>query len=97
MKFTAVKFHPKDNVVVVLKDVKAGETVSYADGNREIQMTVTEDIPIYHKTALISLKTGMPIIKYGERLGLLTADVKEGGWVSHLNLASQPRDYESEF
>ena len=97
MKFTAVKFHPKDNVVVVLKAAKAGDVISYTVGDREVQMTVSEDIPIYHKVALAPLKAGMTVYKYGESIGLLTADVKEGGWVSHNNLASQPRDYDSEF
>ena len=35
-------------------------------------------------------------IKYGESLGVMTEDAAKGHWVSHNNLVSVPRDYDSE-
>lgn len=97
MSFSAVKIHAKDNVATVLRDISAGEVISYYDGTGSAEVTAAENIPIYHKIALLGLKQGDTIYKYGESLGLLTSDVPLGGWISHKNLASQPRDYETEY
>lgn len=41
-------------------------------------------------------KKGDEVIKYGESLGVMTEDAAKGHWVSHNNLVSVPRDYDSE-
>ena len=41
-------------------------------------------------------RKGDEVIKYGESLGVMTEDAAKGHWVSHNNLVSVPRDYDSE-
>ena len=45
---------------------------------------------------MVDLKKGDEVIKYGESLGVMTEDTAKGHWVSHNNLVSVPRDYDSE-
>ena len=45
---------------------------------------------------MVDLKKGDEVIKYGESLGEMTEDAAKGHWVSHNNLVSVPRDYDSE-
>jgi altronate dehydratase len=47
-----------------------------------------EGIPFGHKIALIDLKKGDPIIKYGEKIGLASRDIKIGEWVHTHNVES---------
>lgn len=96
MKFTAVKIAATDNVVTVLRDIKKGETVTYANGDSVCEVVALENIPVYHKIALQDLPIDAEIIKYGESLGKLTANVKKGSWVAHHNLKSQSRNYDEE-
>lgn len=96
MKYTAVKIAAKDNVATVLQNIAAGETVTYSDDGTPKEIVAREDIPVYHKIALSPLPKGGQVFKYGESLGILTADVPAGMWVSHLVLESLPRDYGSE-
>ena len=36
------------------------------------------------------------MMKYGELIGKTSCDVAKGHWISHENIYSVPRDYESE-
>ena len=59
-------------------------------------MTAREDIPCCHKIALTDFAAGGAVIKYGEMIGKSSRNIGKGCWVSHLNIESVPRDYESE-
>ena len=37
------------------------------------------------------------VYKYGEIIGETLQDIPQGGWVSHENIRSIPRDYASEY
>ena len=92
----ALQMDGRDNVVTCVKEVKRGEDVVYQEGASEVSLVAEEDIPYCHKVALADLAEGMEIIKYGESLGVMTEDAAKGHWVSHNNLVSVPRDYDSE-
>lgn len=96
MEINALLMDPKDNVVTVITDVPAGETVTYRNGEQVCSLTAQEDIPYCHKIALVDLAEGSHIIKYGESLGVVSCDIAKGRWVAHHNLFSVPRDYDSE-
>lgn len=85
-----------DNVVTCIADVAAGESVTYRRGDALCTLTAREAIPYCHKVALQDLAPDTEVIKYGEPLGRTTQAIPAGGWVSHLNVVSVPRDYESE-
>ncbi len=97
MEIQALLMDEKDNVVTCVKEVAAGEEVVYRCGEEYRKVTAEEDIPFCHKIALADLKEGEDVIKYGEMIGRTSKSVARGHWVSHNNIYSVPRDYESEF
>ena len=96
MEINALMMDPKDNVVTCVTEVAGGEQVVYRKGEALCKLTALEDIPYCHKIALIDIPEGGEVIKYGESLGRTTASIPAGYWVSHNNLISVPRDYDSE-
>ncbi len=96
MKINALLMDPADNVVTCVEDVSAGDPVCYRDGNETCTLTAVESIPFCHKIALKDLSEGESVVKYGELLGLTARPIAKGCRVSHENIYSVPRDYESE-
>lgn len=54
--------------------------------NVEVALKESEGIPAGHKRALKAIKKGEKIIKYGNPIGIATADIAEGEWVHTHNL-----------
>ena len=77
-----VHINPEDNVVVALRPLKKGETFSFE--GREV--TATEDIPQGHKMAVAELGVGSTVVKYGQAIGHVTADVHPGQWIHTHNM-----------
>ncbi|MFN3746104.1 MAG: UxaA family hydrolase [Hyphomicrobiaceae bacterium] len=72
---------PKDNVgVVVVEGLKAGTEMLgvITENDTTIHVTAKHDIPIGHKIALKDLKAGDTVIKYGEDVGRMTGNAKQG-------------------
>lgn len=96
MKVNALMMDSTDNVVTCVADIAAGETVVYKKNDEVCTIIAKEDIPYCHKIALADIAEGEEIIKYGESLGKTSEAIPAGHWVSHNNLFSVPRDYDSE-
>ena len=64
-KQKVLQVHPKDNVLVALQDLKAGETVGF----NEVNYTILEDIPAKHKFTTQVIPEGGTIIMYGVLVG----------------------------
>lgn len=96
MEINALLMDEKDNVVTCVTEVPAGQDVVYRKGDQLCTVKAEEDIPYCHKITLVDLKKGEDVIKYGESLGVMIEDTTKGHWVSHNNLVSVPRDYDSE-
>lgn len=73
-----------DNVAVALSPVEAGEQVSVGGWT----LTAAESIPQGHKLALVPLKPGDLVYKYGCAIGRVTASVPAGGWVHTHNMTT---------
>jgi altronate hydrolase len=71
-----------DNVAVALCDIKAGEEAS----SDEFSVKASEKIERGHKIALVDIPEGMPVIKYGNRIGIATEDIKAGSFVHTHNV-----------
>jgi len=86
MKENALLIHPRDNVIVALRDLAAGEEVKAKgiDG-----FPLLEKIPASHKAALRDIPAGEEIIKYGEVVAVCTRDIIKGQWVHTHNLDSK--------
>ena len=96
MNIDDILLDEKDNVVTSVREIKAGEEVSYLTGEGRASLTAREDIPYSHKLALTDLREGDQVIKYGEMIGRLSQPVAAGRWINENNLYSVPRDYDSE-
>ena len=96
VKAEAIMLKPTDNVVTVVEGAAKGSIIHYYNGGELMELELTEDIPPCHKAALCDIKKGEHIIKYGESIGGALVDISCGGWVSHLNIESLPRDYDSQ-
>ena len=89
----AILLDKKDNVATCTTAAKSGDVIKILGGG---EIVCAEDIPIWHKVALKKISAGEKIFKYGEIIGAASVDIAAGGWVSHENIFSVPRDYASE-
>lgn len=80
-----LRIDPKDNVAVVIDDVKAGDEVSV---DTDI-IIAKSDIEMPHKIALTDIKKGEHVIKYGGVLGYATEDIAKGQHVHVHNVDSE--------
>jgi (2R)-sulfolactate sulfo-lyase subunit alpha len=82
----------KDTVgVVAIEGLKAGSDmlcVVTAD-NSSFNMKTKMDVPVGHKIALVDIKKGDTVIKYGEDIGKAVADIAKGEHVHVHNLKTK--------
>jgi len=85
----AIKNHEADNVATLFGEAKAGGRVTVMDkkGNA-FEMSVKDDIPYGHKIALTRIAKGAQVTKYGEEIGIATADIEPGEHVHIHNIDS---------
>ena len=82
----------KDTVgVVVVEDLKAGTdmTAVITADNSAFKITSKMDVPIGHKVALVDIKKGDTVWKYGQDIGKAVADIKKGEHVHVHNLKTK--------
>lgn len=82
MKKTILKIHPKDNVLVALVDLPAGELISHDTGT----LTAIEAIPAKHKVAINPIAAGNSIYMYGVLVGKAQAHIPAGGLLTTANV-----------
>jgi (2R)-sulfolactate sulfo-lyase subunit alpha len=83
---------PKDNVgVIVIEGLVAGTDMLgvITETDSTTKAKANHDIPIGHKVALVDLKQGDTVIKYGEDVGRIVADVKKGDHVHTHNMRTK--------
>jgi altronate hydrolase len=78
MNSNALKVDPRDNVVIALKQILCGEDI-VVDGVK--LLSAAEDVAASHKIALIDIKTGGVILRYGEPIVQARDDISKGQWV----------------
>jgi altronate dehydratase small subunit len=88
MRPSAVVIHPDDNVATAIKDLKKGRLVLVKIDEKNVKVTLLDDIPFGHKFALKNAHQGMHIIKYGEIIGRATKPIKAGEHVHVHNVES---------
>ena len=66
--------------VVVVEGLKAGTNMFCViiENDSTTHLTAKQDVPIGHKVALKELKSGETVWKYGEDIGITTANVGQG-------------------
>ena len=91
MKKIVLKVHPKDNVIVALRDFEQGEKIEF-EGS---QYVMQERVQAKHKFYTEDLTKGSEVIMYGVLVGKVQYDVKKGGLMTTENLhhAADPYAY----
>lgn len=82
----------KDNVgVVVVEGLKAGTDMLcvVTEDNSSFQMKAEQDVPVGHKIALVDLKSGDTVIKYGQDIGRMVGPAGKGQHVHVHNLKTK--------
>ena len=84
-----IRLSPEDNVVVALNELAPDSIIVDADINSR------DRIPAGHKVAICRIKSGGPIIKYGQIIGFASKNILPGEHVHTHNAAvsSFTRDY----
>ena len=96
MNINALLMDERDNVVTCVAAVSKGSQIVYQKEQEVCTLTAEDDIPYCHKAAMEDLPQGTEVRKYGEMIGQTTEPIAKGRWVSHENIVSVPRDYDSE-
>jgi altronate dehydratase len=86
MTVLGIRVHPRDNVAVVVTDVRAGDLVRLDEG---AEIRAIEAIPRGSKVALGAIACGAVVIRYGEEIGRATKDIAAGEYVHSHNLAGE--------
>jgi altronate dehydratase small subunit len=80
----ALKINPRDNVAVVLADIRPGEEIVVTTDGEVVRLAARQAIAFGHKIALGDLTAHQPIIKYGEEIARAQTAIKAGDWI-HLH------------
>lgn len=82
--------HPTDNVATALEDLDIGSRLTILLEQEKTQLIVKEPIPRGHKISIKPIQTGMPVIKYGEQIGIAQRQIESGAHV-HIHNVSGTR------
>lgn len=85
-----VMMDEKDMAATALVDLKAGEVAHVSDKNNDVvlELEALEDIPYGNKIALVDIKSGQQVIKYGAVIGEATKNIQKGTLVHVHNVKS---------
>jgi (2R)-sulfolactate sulfo-lyase subunit alpha len=82
----------KDNVaVVVIESTKKGQDCSawIMENDKTVKVNSISEIPLGHKIALLDLKEGDTILKYGHDIGKVVKPIKKGDHVHVHNVKTK--------
>ena len=80
-----VQLHRDDNVIIATGQISSGTVIEYA----EQSLTVATAVPQGHKIASAQIAKGQAVTKYGQPIGIATADISPGGHVHSHNLTDR--------
>jgi hypothetical protein len=79
-----LQISPEDNIAAAVVTLKKGDTITLQGQ----AVTVPVDVPRGHKLAIVPIKAGTKILKYGAPIGTATRDIAAGEYVHSHNLKS---------
>lgn len=87
----AIRLHPDDDVAVLKRTIKAGTELL----NGSVRVTAARNIPAGHKIALVPIRDGAPVRRYGQTIGFAQGNIAAGEHVHTQNLVCRnfDRDY----
>ncbi len=78
---SVIKVHERDSVAIVVRRAGLPEGSQLDDGT-----VLVTPVPQGHKVALLPIKEGEPIVRYGEVIGTAACDIPQGGHVNETNV-----------
>jgi len=84
----ALMIDVKDNVAVVIEEIKKGAQIRWEEKGKTKTLTAPEDVTIYHKIAVREIRAGDKVVKYGEHIGEAGRDISPGEHVHVHNVIS---------
>jgi altronate hydrolase len=87
---SVIRLNARDNVAIARSDINVGSHLVELDG-----LIVKSSIPAAHKVAVVDIRRGEPVLRYGQIIGFATSDIEAGDHVHTHNLAmgTFERDY----
>jgi galactarate dehydratase len=82
----AIRLHRDDNVAIAKESLQAGTTLLWGEKDAPREIMLRQPIPGGHKIALKALRSGDPVLRYGQVIGFATDDVRPGTHVHTHNL-----------
>jgi len=89
MQATVLQLDPRDNVLIALTDLSAGQTVPFAGQ----AYTLATPVPAKHKFATQELAAGDRVTMYGVLVGRATAPIRRGERISTSNLSHEAANF----
>lgn len=90
MKNKVLKVHPKDNVLVALSDLKAGEIINF----QGVDYHLVNDIAAKHKFYMQDMQAGDEVLMYGTLVGKIQYPLKAGSLMTTDNLKHAAAPYQ---
>ena len=89
MKQNVLRIHPKDNVLVALQSLQAGERIVF-EGEA---ITLLDEVPSKHKFNTSGLDKGAPILMYGTLVGRAKKNLPKGSLLTTENVAHDASEF----
>ena len=83
----ALMLSEKDNVATAIEDLAVDTDVPVRMGREVRYIRAIEEIPFGFKMAITEITKDSAVVKYGEKIGIATSDIKTGAKVHIHNLA----------
>ena len=83
----ALMLSEKDNVATAIEDLEKDTDVPVRLGREVRHIRTVEEIPFGFKMAITEIIKGCAAVKYGEKIGIATTDIRKGEKVHIHNLA----------
>ncbi|TMI88569.1 MAG: D-galactarate dehydratase [Bacillati bacterium ANGP1] len=78
----------RDTAAIALAPLQPGTAVDVRRGGETVRVVAETLIPFGHKIAVAAMAAGAPVIKYGEVIGVATAEIRPGQHVHVHNVRS---------
>lgn len=84
--FQAIQLERTDNVATVITEIAKATVITVQAPSKLFSITSNDAIPFGHKVALVDIRKGETVTKYGRPIGRATCNIMEGGLVGVHNI-----------
>jgi altronate hydrolase len=84
-----LKIHPKDNIVVALRDLTKGDIIKLEDD----EFKLFSNVAAKHKFSIENLNIGDSVYMYGVVVGKVKKTISKGEHISTYNIIHETEDY----